>query len=85
MEDRLIRRCEVLRRTGLSATALDRLERSGRFPIKVTIGPRAVAWAGSEVNAWIDARKAERKLHDPHLHQVNGGFYSVIRPRMCQS
>lgn len=80
IEDRLIRRREVLRRTGLSSTALDRLERSGKFPIKVTIGPRAVAWSGSEVNAWIDARKADRKIHDSHLYQLNGDFSSGIRP-----
>ncbi len=58
--DPLLRRSHVLLATGLSSSALDRLERSGEFPQKVQLGLRSVGWPASEVNDWIDARKAER-------------------------
>ena len=35
-----------------------------RFPRPTKLGPRAVAWVESEVDAWIDARIAERDQLD---------------------
>jgi prophage regulatory protein len=34
---------------------------AGRFPKPVKIGRRAVAWPSDEIDAWIEARMAERE------------------------
>ncbi len=54
--DRLLRRPEVERRTGLSRTSLYRLMREGVFPEPIRVGPRAVRWPESEIAAWLAAR-----------------------------
>ncbi|EOL9020964.1 helix-turn-helix transcriptional regulator [Cronobacter dublinensis] len=51
---RLIRVPEVLRRVGFSRTTMYELIKEGRFPDKVIIGARAVAFVESEIDAWID-------------------------------
>lgn len=56
---RLLRLPEVLSRTGLSRS---RLYADSSFPKAVKIGDRAVAWVEQEVQAWVDARIAERVL-----------------------
>ncbi len=38
-----------------------RLEAEGKFPARVQVGGNRVAWLESEINAWIEARAAERK------------------------
>ncbi len=54
----LIRRREVLARTGHSDTGLDRAMQDHGFPEPIKIGARAVAWVEDEVDAWIEARIA---------------------------
>ena len=54
--DRLMRRSEVEGRVGLSRTSIYRLMRQGRFPEPVRVGPKAVRWPASEVEAWLAAR-----------------------------
>jgi prophage regulatory protein len=51
--ERLLRLPEVLTRTGLSKRTIYRLEGAGRFPSRRQLGPRAVGWPESAVNAWI--------------------------------
>jgi prophage regulatory protein len=57
---RLIRRDEVLSRTGLRETQCDVLEAEGRFPQRVPLGPRTVAWVQDEVDQWVAGRIAAR-------------------------
>lgn len=56
--DRLMRRPEVLRVTGLSRSSLYRLIASGHFSPPVSLGPNTVAWAASMVHSWITERIA---------------------------
>ena len=59
---RLIRVPEVLRRVGFSRTTMYELIKEGRFPDKITISSRAVAFIESEIDAWIDQTiQASRK------------------------
>lgn len=51
---RLIRVPEVLRRVGFSRTTMYELIKEGRFPDKVIIGARFVAFVESEIDAWIE-------------------------------
>ncbi|CQH57756.1 TPA: AlpA family transcriptional regulator [Yersinia enterocolitica] len=51
---RLIRVPEVLRRVGFSRTTLYERIKEGRFPDRVKIGLRSVAFVESEIDVWID-------------------------------
>lgn len=43
-----------------SRTHVRRLERAARFPASVRIGYRTSVWDAKAVEAWIDARTAQR-------------------------
>jgi prophage regulatory protein len=55
---RLLRRPQVVDRTGLRPTLIDSLERRGEFPRRVKISERAAGWIEHEVNDWIAQRIA---------------------------
>lgn len=57
---RFIRRPAVESRTGLSRSTIYLLMQNGQFPKAVRIGGRAVAWPEAEIEAWLNARLAER-------------------------
>ncbi len=44
---------EVVALTRLSDTTLWRLEKAGRFPKRVKIGFKRIAWRAADVDAWI--------------------------------
>ena len=52
----LLRLRAVMHVTGLSRSTLYRLIADGQFPRPVRLGPRAVAWRRSDVEAWSEAR-----------------------------
>ena len=53
----VIRKREVLRRTGLSDTTIWRMERAGDFPARVQITEAgAVGWFEDEVDRWVHDR-----------------------------
>ena len=56
MTRNIIRRREILRRTGLSCTTQWRLETAGQFPARVQLTAGNVGWFEDEVDAWISAR-----------------------------
>jgi len=57
MSRTIIRKAEVVRRTGLSYSTIWRLERDGEFParLQLTHGG-AVGWVEAEVERWIHDR-----------------------------
>ena len=60
-DERLIRRPEVLRITGMTRYMVDLLEENGAFPKRVKIGQRAVFWPKTEIDAFISAQKQGRQ------------------------
>jgi prophage regulatory protein len=54
--NRLIRLPEVLYLTGLSRSALYRLEKAGAFTGRVRLSARAAAWKLDAVQEWIESR-----------------------------
>lgn len=56
----LLRFAEVSRLVGLSKSEIYRRVRAEKFPRPIPIGTNASAWASNEVEAWIQARIAER-------------------------
>ena len=55
--DRLVRVKELKTIVGISATSIWRRCKEGQFPEAVRVGPGAVAWRLSEVNAWMNSRQ----------------------------
>ena len=55
-----LRKAEVSRRTGLSDTTIWRLEKAGKFPRRVQITQKIVGWAEDEIDAYQQAKLAER-------------------------
>jgi prophage regulatory protein len=53
---RLIRPRETAARTGYTIGHITRMERAGRFPQRVRLGPNAVAHVEAEIEAWIRSR-----------------------------
>ncbi len=51
--DRLLSWPEVRDRVGLSRTSVWRLERAGKFPLRIPISPGRVAWRESEIDAFV--------------------------------
>lgn len=58
IRDRLMRRIEVQKDTGLSRTVLYRLIAAKDFPSQIHLSANSVAWLRSEVDAWIADRVA---------------------------
>ena len=50
----------VIHITGLSRSTLYRLIADDSFPRPVRLGPRAVAWRRSDIDAWGEARSTAR-------------------------
>jgi prophage regulatory protein len=57
----LLRLPEVISRTGRSRSRIYADVQTGQFPKPINIGPRAVAWVESEIDAWVEQRIAERE------------------------
>lgn len=63
---RVLRAKEVQDRLGgCSRMQLYRLEKSAQFPIRIHIGRNSVGWLEHEVDAWLEARAAERSKDCP--------------------
>ncbi|MDA3500720.1 AlpA family transcriptional regulator [Acinetobacter sp. AOR34_HL] len=60
-EQRLIRRKEVQTKTGLGASSIYVMMKSGEFPQCLNLSERRVAWIESDINQWIANRIAEHK------------------------
>lgn len=57
---RIIRRRTVEKLTGLGRSAIYEGVAHGTFPRQVPLSGKAVGWIEEEINAWIEARIAER-------------------------
>lgn len=54
---RILRRPQVLARTGLSRSTIYALIVDGKFPQPVQLGLRAVGWREGDVEAWLHSRQ----------------------------
>lgn len=60
MPCRLITRAALSQIVPYTGQHILRLEKIGKFPRRIKVGPNRVAWLLSEVEAWVAARVAER-------------------------
>lgn len=56
-QDRIIREHELRSIVPYSSMHIWRLERAGRFPRRIKLGPNRVGWSLQEIADWLDARK----------------------------
>ena len=72
-----LRRKNVVERTGLSTSEIDRRVREGRFPKPVMLGPQTTAWAEAEVIEWqrelIRRRDERADVGDSWRAERSGG------------
>ncbi len=57
---RIFRRRDLPAVTGLGLSTIYELIAAGDFPKPIKLGRRAVGWPEAEIDAWRDARVAER-------------------------
>lgn len=58
---RILRFPQVKERVPYSRMHIDRLEKAGKFPKRIRLGDNAVGWFESEVDAWVEAKAAQRE------------------------
>jgi predicted DNA-binding transcriptional regulator AlpA len=58
--DRLLRRPEVCRITGMTRYLIDLLEQNGSFPKRMLVGRRNVYWSEAEVLDFLSQTKNKR-------------------------
>lgn len=63
----ILRRKQVEVRTGLSRSTIYLRIQEGTFPKSIRLGPRAVGWIESEIEAWLAACIADRDCR----HELN--------------
>ena len=49
---------QVKARTAMSRATIYALQKAGKFPRAVALGPRSVAWVSTEIEEWITERIA---------------------------
>jgi prophage regulatory protein len=52
----ILRRTQVQARTGISRSGIYQKMADGEFPQSISLGPRAVGWLESSIDAWIQSR-----------------------------
>lgn len=56
MYQTILRLALVKQRTGLSRSSIYNGVKQGTFPSQISLGPRAVGWLESSIDAWIQSR-----------------------------
>ena len=56
MTDKMLRRRDVEARCGVKCSTLYDWMKAGHFPRPLALGPKAVGWRESDVNAWLESR-----------------------------
>ena len=57
MIDTILHKHEVLAKIGISHSTLWQWRRAGIFPQPLQLGPQAIGWRESEIQAWLDSRE----------------------------
>ena len=65
--NRLIRRKEVQAKTGLGASSIYAMMKSGEFPQCLNLSERRVAWIESDIDKWIAERVANHRATNATL------------------
>lgn len=58
----ILRRDQVIGRTGLSRSTIYSLIQQGEFPKQIQLSPRSVGWLEIEIDLWLKSRIEQRDL-----------------------
>jgi len=58
MNDRILRITDLEDLLGVSRSSLYAWMKTGVFPRPFNLGPRAVGWKASDIEAWVEKRKS---------------------------
>lgn len=53
---------EVREVTGLSKTTINRFEKEGRFPSRVSLGPRSIGWFEDDIENFLMSLKVRNDI-----------------------
>lgn len=56
MSQSILRLPDVIIKTGLSRSSIYNSIKSGNFPDRVSLGPRATGWRSTDIDEWIESR-----------------------------
>ena len=57
MQNRILRRSQVEAQIGLSRSSIYQMMSEGEFPLPIKLGKRAVGWAQSDIDEWLNNRQ----------------------------
>jgi prophage regulatory protein len=60
MSDRILRLPEVRRQIGVTTSTVYAWMSAGNFPKPLQLGPRAVGWRQSDIEAWLASRELNK-------------------------
>ena len=60
MERRIIRKPELFSKLSLSDATIWRMERAGKFPVRISLGGNSVGWFVNEIDEWLAKKAADR-------------------------
>ncbi len=66
MAHKILRLPTVMERVGFARSSIYASISKGGFPPPIKIGPRAVGWLDTDIDAWIDACVEKTKRLDGH-------------------
>ena len=66
----ILRLPTVLNRTGLSRSTIYNKVSLGDFPLPISLGPRAIGWLESDVDAWLEAQIGKSRPLIPKAHET---------------
>lgn len=61
---KVLKLAEVVERTGLSPSTIERKEKRDEFPARKILGTRSVGWLESDIDAWIKALPTKQSAED---------------------
>jgi prophage regulatory protein len=57
MSRKILRRREVIAKTGVSRSTIDRQEAAGQFPKRIQLGENSVGWFEDEIDQHLESRR----------------------------
>ena len=72
LQDRILRKPQVLQLVGISRSSIQNRIDDGTFPPSIQLGPRAVGWRLSDIDAWMKSREITVKAKNIKEGGKNG-------------
>jgi prophage regulatory protein len=61
MSRKILRRRQVIEKTGLSRATIQRQEAAGQFPARIQLSENSVGWWSDEIDQYLESRRVQPK------------------------